>query len=276
MSTDDGHLSLEQLADALAGGSDDAGHLPSCGQCGQALQDLRAASARVTGVLAGLPAPALPDDLDRRLHDSLRAERAEAGTGVTPLSARRVRPARWLPAAAAVVLLLAGAGYGLSRLGGGPGSGSPAAGGGASQSAAGLELARSSTGTDYAGRASLARALPALLRGGASAPPEAAADGATTQSLPGAAPPPAAAKAADPLARLRTDAGLAGCLLALLPPQDPSVRPLAVDYALFRGAPAVVVVLPGSVAGKLDVFVVGPQCSPANDSVLFYTSVDRP
>ena len=71
-------------------------------------------------------------------------------------------------------------------------------------------------------------------------------------------------------------ATLAAYAVALLPPDDPSVQPLAIDYASFRGQPAMVVVLPGSVADKLDVFVVGPGCSRANDSVLFYTSVDKP
>ncbi|MCU1591491.1 MAG: hypothetical protein JWP11_2747, partial [Frankiales bacterium] len=82
--------------------------------------------------------------------------------------------------------------------------------------------------------------------------------------------------AADPLARLRSNAGLAECLLALLPPDDPSVKPLALDYGSYKGTPAMVVVLPGSAPRKLDVFVVGPGCSRANDSTLFYTSVDKP
>jgi hypothetical protein len=35
-------------------------------------------------------------------------------------------------------------------------------------------------------------------------------------------------------------------------------------------------VLPSALPKKLDVFVVGPSCSQANDSTLFYTSVDKP
>jgi hypothetical protein len=37
-----------------------------------------------------------------------------------------------------------------------------------------------------------------------------------------------------------------------------------------------IVLLPGAVVRKIDVFVVGAGCSRADDSLLFYTSVDAP
>jgi hypothetical protein len=184
---------------------------------------------------------------------------------------------RWLPAAAAVVLLLAGVGYGITRLGNDDGGATAASGNAAKGGAAStLDLRRSSTGTDYSDRASLAAAVPSLLAGrdvkaGVTAQTAPAATEAAKDSLP------LTMAAPDALARLRSTEGLAQCLVALLPPDDPSVVPLALDYAMFRGAPAMVVVLPAADSpAKLDIFVVGPACSPANDSVLFYTSVDKP
>ena len=86
------------------------------------------------------------------------------------------------------------------------------------------------------------------------------------------------AAAPDPaLDRLRTADGLAACLAALLPPDDTSVRPLAVDYAAYQGQPALVVLLPADDAPeKVDVFVVGAGCTVGDDQTLFFTRLDRP
>jgi hypothetical protein len=70
--------------------------------------------------------------------------------------------------------------------------------------------------------------------------------------------------------------GLASCLAALLPPEEPDLRPLALDYASFGGAPALAVVLPDPDPAKLQVFVVGPGCSQADDGVLRFVRVARP
>ena len=68
--------------------------------------------------------------------------------------------------------------------------------------------------------------------------------------------------AADPLARLRDNAGLADCLVALLPPGRP-VGPAAGDglRVVPRHAGDGRRRCRGSTADKLDVFVVGPGCS---------------
>jgi hypothetical protein len=266
------HLDLDVLADALAGTAAPE-HLARCPACTAALEELRIASDQVASQLSALPPVPIPDDVAIRL----TVPHADTGATVTtlpPASSRTQR--RWLPAAAAGLVLLAGAGYGASQLGSGSGSGSSTSAGdaGAKRAAPEVDVVRNSSGADYTDRASLASALPSLLSGDA-----AARD--TTLSLPAPAAGASAEAntqmaAADPLARLRDNAGLAECLLALLPPEDPSVRPLAIDYATYKGAPAMVVVLPATVPDKLDVFVVGPECSRANDSTLFYTSVDKP
>lgn len=260
-----GHLDLDALADAAAEASEPApaAHLASCATCRAAVDEVRAVGEQVRGQLAGLPAPTMPDDVVRRL-------RIPPATVTTlPTAPREAsRGQRLLPAAAAVVLLLAGGGYALSRLGGSTGSSqsTSSSAGRAGKAAPTQGFPRSSTGTDYTGRGDLARAVPGLLVGERTAPAPAPMAGA----------PVTGGSAADALDRLRTPAGLADCLLALLPPDDPSVRPLALDYAAFRGTPAMVVVLPAVDIKKVDIYVVGAGCSRANDSTLFYTSVPRP
>jgi hypothetical protein len=263
-----GHLDLDGLADAVAGESEPsaAAHLASCATCRAALEEVRAADEQVSRRLAALPAPTVPDDVASRLIGTPPEVPAVTTLPAAAQLSSRWQPSRWqrlLPAAAAVVLLIAGGGYALTRLAGSGDTGGSAStsAGGAAKAAPTEGFPRSSSGTDYTGRADLARAVPDLLTG--MTPPRAAA------------PMAGSANAAGALDRLRTTAGLADCLLALLPPEDPSVRPLALDYAAFRGRPALVVVLPGADADKVDVFVVGPGCSRANDSTLFYTSVPR-
>lgn len=259
-----GHLDIDALADAVAGEADPAAtaHLASCRECRAALDELQEASEQVSAQLRALPPVQVPPDVV----PTLRTRPAD----VTTLPTMPTGGSRWqrmLPAAAAVVLLVAGGGYALSRLAGSgsdsAGSSSSSAGTAARAAAPTAGFPRSSTGTDYTGRPDLARAVPSLLAGPGA--PQAMAGSSKAAGTNGA----------DPLARLRAPAGLADCLLALLPPDDPSVRPLALDYASFRGRPALVVVLPAVDADKLDVYVVGPGCSRGNDSTLFYTSVPR-
>ena len=82
------------------------------------------------------------------------------------------------------------------------------------------------------------------------------------------------APAVDPLARLRTSDGLAGCLTALSDAGQPAV-PLALDYARYQGKPALVVVLPSSKEDKADVFVVGSGCSTADAKLLFFARLPK-
>lgn len=269
------HLDLDALADAVDGEPDP--HLATCTDCSRRLTELRSAQLQVSAALAGLPAPPLPVGLSERLTDSLRP----ATASVTTLPGPRHQQRRWLlPVAAAAVLVLGGIGYGVTALRP-TGTSSTASAAKAAAPAAGRPFVSNDSGADYSGRDSLAAAVPRLLTG---APAAAGAESNQDSRLSAAAPPAAAAPLrsgadvapADPLARLRTDPGRAECLAALLPPDDPSVQPLALDYARFRGVPALVVVLPGSVAHKLDVFVVGAGCARSADGTLFYASVDAP
>jgi hypothetical protein len=275
------HLDLDALADVLAD-EPPAGalaHLVGCADCRAGLEDLRAGSELVAGALAGLPDPELPPGLVERLDAALR-DGALTTAAVTTLPVARNRSTRWLTAAAAGVVLLGGAGYGVSQLTGRPSgssSSSTAAGvRGSTTAPAGAPIVRDQPGTDYTDAHALAAAVPALLGGAADTMSLKAAG---PSPLSGSTAPqeaaPLARSAADPLAGLRTPAGLADCLTALLPADDPAVRPLALDYAAYRGTPALVVVLPATDPARVDVFVVGPGCSRANDSTLLYTSVPR-
>ena len=172
-----------------------------------------------------------------------------------------------------------------------------AAGGGAGSDEAGAlsDFSRSETGTDYAATGALDAALPRLLAGPTteqSAPLSAGQPAQDSAAQPGTAAAPApeqsgllttraqpesAARADPALDRLRTPEGLASCLTAVLPPEDPEVRPLAVDYAVYQAQPALVVVLPADgTPDKVDVFVVGADCAVGNDATLFFTRLDRP
>ena len=276
------HLDLDRLADVVAGEAAEPDHLSGCAQCSAALSELRAADAEVSAQLAALPDPPLPEGLADRLDAALAAERTSAST-VTTLPARPQAsrgPARWLGAAAAAVLVLAGVTFGATQLAGREGGDdaqttAQSDAGGAAEAA--RDVVRNSTGADYQGQQDLAAAVPRLLAGRAAQAPAAVAapnaDGGTSsyaedRTMRAAAP--------DPLERLRQTPALADCLVALLPPEDPAVEPLALDYGTFQGAPAMVVVLPSALPDKLDVFVVGPQCAQADANVLFYASVARP
>lgn len=311
------HLDLDALADALAGEGEDGGHLERCASCASRLAELAAADARVSAVLAALPAPPVPAGLAERLSAALVAEAplvtprvgsesSEAGSGglgsggvgssVTALPARRARR-NWLPAAAAAVLVVSGAGLGYSLLEGGGSGGNDsltaAAGDSAAESAA-ESLVLNASGTDYADPAAVDGALRRVLDGTAGdltfareAGPDAAASSedsdageftSESQNEDSAAtePAPATALAADGLARLRTTDGLADCLTALLPPDEPDVRPLALDYALYEGQPALAVLLPDPDPAKIALYVVGAGCTQDNDSLLQFLRVDSP
>lgn len=289
------HLDLDALADVLADQAPDVAtsHLGRCASCASRLAELEAAEARVIAVLSTLPPPDVPADLADRLTAALAAEaplaggRATATTGASVTALPTGRPHRtWLPAAAAAVLLVSGAGIGWSLLSGGGGSDSA----GDEFASSAPEVVVSSTGTDYADTAAVTAALPGVLSGqSARAYAESgAAAGATGDSADndpagsGAAasaevPTAATLTVADPLARLRTAEGLADCLAGLqATPEEEPLQPLAVDFATYGGAPALAVLLTDPDPTKLSVFVVGPQCAQADAQLLHFVRVDAP
>ncbi len=298
------HLDLDALADLLVGegakdGSDSV-HLAGCADCAGRLSELADAQGAVTASLAALSAPALPDDVASRITTCLASEpaltpaggtrtaTAGAGATVTPLEPRRRARRAWLPAVAASVVLLGAVPVGSSLLSDRrqDEAASTAALGAAADTSAGI--ARRDSELDYADPAAVSAALPGVLAGapGTAAGREAAAPPpGSALPAPGTAAPLSSSEgsatsadqaAGDPLRRLRDPAGLASCLVALLPPEQPDVRPLALDYARYRGMPALAVVLPDPDPAKVSVFVVGPDCSRNDDDTLFFTRLARP
>ena len=309
MSTPTDHLDLDALADHLAGvGSADA-HLERCAGCRARLAELEAADAQVARALRGLAAPALPADLADRLSAALAAEpplaaatgttgagntetgatgagAADPGTTetgatdtgatgagtttgatVTPLAPRRRGARIWVSSVAAAAVLVLGGVLGASLLGGSDVNERASVATDGAESTAGAaapQLPGFATGADYADPAAATGALAQVLGD----PARATAPLEDTTAL--SAPADAA------LDRLRDPVALEDCLAPLLDPARPDDRPLAIDYARYAGAPALAVVLPDVDPAKVAVYVVGPDCSRADDDLRFFTRLPRP
>jgi hypothetical protein len=307
---------LDLLADLLAGeGTDEqVARVQASPALSQALADLSAASDLVTAdlaELADLPDLAPPAGFDARLAAAFAAEagppaRATSQSGasaetVVPLSSARSSHAQpsgrgsspWPLRVAAGVIglgLLAGVGVAISKAGGGSEDQVTAAAGKAESAPT------TASGRDYADTAGLAAALPDLLAGPgarALAAPQAqdqatdsaagagtgASTGASTGGgeVPAAAPEVAAARPMDlsALDRLRTPEGLQACYTALELPADS--RPLVLDYATWKGQPALVIVLPiDARPEQVQVTVVGARCGDGTDDFKTYARIDRP
>ncbi|MDP9181257.1 MAG: hypothetical protein M3P04_00595 [Actinomycetota bacterium] len=268
----DAHLDLDALADVLADGREPS-HLGTCTACSARLAELSAALPDVAHALSSAPLPDVPTGLEERLAAALAREAAPAPTNVLPLIQPRTS---WLPILAGVAaasVAVTGA-----VLLGQRDSSSTASRDTAIATGTGYQVNQS--GTDYTTKgAELQTALPSLLAGTAQrtsteqaivpspTPPGTAAGSAPQQDL--------AKSVGDPLAALRTTAGLARCLASLSDPSE-SGLPLALDYATFDGKPALVVVLPSEKADKVDVIVVPPGCAQADGQVLFFTRLAKP
>jgi hypothetical protein len=257
-----------------------SGHLGGCASCRADYEALGRIPVRLAEAAEVGPAP--PDLVDR-LEDALSSEPRPATVTITPLaSARRNRLARdnrVLQAAAAAVLVLAATAIGVSAVQDRSPStqagtaDEPTAGDAARELAAG-SVPVLSTGTDYTPD-SVATAVPRLLA--SDGPPvllderRSAADGSAAPSE----------YAAEDASRLGAGAALSGCVTALADdPDTPAVEmptPLVVDIASFSGRPATVIVLPTPLEmDRLDVYVVGPDCGPADAKVLHFARVARP
>lgn len=286
MSTDDlpgtgVHPDLDTLADLQEGllpptpAAAVSDHLDQCPSCRADF----AALGEVPGQLAdAAEVGPMPDELVSRLDEALAAEPRSASVTITPLAAARrnrlTRDNRVLQLAAAVVLVLAATGIGVSAMQDRAGNSSADR---ASAGSSDRELAEGSvpvlsTGTNYT-QDSVGKAVPRLL----------AADGPKQLVNPEAAAAPRATDSATSgyAARLSDGAALSNCLIALTDDPDTAViempTPLVIDVAKFNGQDATVIVLPtAGEAGQLDVYVVGPDCGPADAKVLHFARVPRP
>jgi hypothetical protein len=278
-------------------------HLARCARCRARSEDL----AGVTALLASVHPPPMPEHLTARIQAALATEAATrvtpsaekapagekaaaaasagtAGTGPAangrrprpevPGHRRRTRPDRPFPAialraltAAAVVVLLGGGIYGLTRLGASSTSSSagsaagPAVPAPASQSAPrGITAIRS--GTDYT-PGNLGSQVAAQLarhgRSGAVAGPDATSP----------AHRPAEASGGRAAAGLSA-AALAGCVHRIAAGE----RVLLVDVARYQGAPATVIVTQPAAGGPERIWVVGTGCSASRSDLLHHAMLN--
>ncbi len=281
----DGHPAVDTLADLGAGLLDERTsdglrtHVDGCARCAEVEDRL----AVVRAQLAALPPVPMPPTVAARIDTALRraAPSKAAASGATrgrpaasgtvlPLPDRHRRPGRFtMPAgavAAGVALLLAGAvGFGALRSGETNHTSSATAGRKAAGAPGAIAPAHPvASGRNYSAT-TLVTGVRALVTTSAAADSRGrAADGS---SSPGLTSLPADAA----LGRLRQPAALQACVTELA--GQPGVRPLAVDYARFQGAPAVIIVLPDRDPAKVQAWVVGPNCAASQADLKRYAVV---
>lgn len=274
------HLSPDELADLQedllepSAAASAAGHLRTCERCRIQAADLGAVRAELRGAADVGP---IPPEVVERL-DAALATAGQSSYDVTPLM--RARPRRWwvntrvLQAAAAVVLVVAGAGIVAPVLTTTGGVDSPADRTSAKAGAGGeaREQGRAdsggvrtlASGTDYT-QETLPRAVTRLLAApkaaaSAPAPPgdETTSQGETTKT---------------PEVPLAGRSGLAECVAGVAPPP---ATPVLVDEARFNGRPAtlIVVELPEE-PERLAAWVVGPGCARGDGEVLHFAWIPR-
>lgn len=269
------HLELDQLADLdedLLTPTETAAaeeHLAGCGQCRARRADLRTTRA----LLSTLPADPMPPAVASRIDAALAAL---PSTTIVPLAGKR--RSRWrahptmagLGAAATVAALVAAlvVARAESHHSTANGPGTATAAGAASRTTLTLPPA-SVTGTKYTAH-NLGQTVPALLNpqpapklAPASPGPQTAA-GATTTSA-GAVPAS--------LSRLFESSSALDACVRSVETGGALVRPLAIDFATYEGAPSLLIVLPGLDAGTIDAWFVGPGCDATNENLVTYKSV---
>jgi anti-sigma factor RsiW len=260
------HLDYDTLAELAEGllpesqaASADA-HLAGCAEC----RTKSAEIADVTRLLADARVPPMPAELASRIDEAL-AEAAAASGPVVSLDSRRGRRRAWVLSAAAAVVVVVGGGalVGHALLTGSVSSENGTAQSQAVQDRTGSAAARpprasalqapagaagsggayltTRSGTDYTAAKLGTQVGERLSR----------ADGRSAEEL---APEP-----------------LAGCVRRVTGGR----MPLIVDVARYEGRPATVIVLPGDASDRLDVWVVGPACSPSNPAVIKHARATR-
>ncbi|RFU41112.1 hypothetical protein DZF91_13470 [Actinomadura logoneensis] len=248
------HLDYDTLADLAEGLLEDDrvasanAHLDTCAECRDRSADL----ADVSRILAEAPLPPMPAELAERIDSALAAESLHTATVVSLEQRRRQRHWRVLSAAAAAVVVLGGGtAVGTTILRGGTHDGTanvpppvsdPSAtnhisAGGVPSAADGYAIV--STGTDY----------------------HAASLG------------PQVARAVGAPGRRLTVQGATATVQQCVAAVAKTVRPVLVDQAKYDGAPAVVIALPGPSAGRYDVWVVRPDCTPKDQRLISHTQV---
>jgi anti-sigma factor RsiW len=255
------HLDYDTLADLAEGllsesraASADA-HLASCAEC----QDRSAEISDVSRLLAETPAPPMPAELASRIDAALAAEAATSGPVVSLEAHRHRRRLRVLSVAAATAVVVGGGalvGYSVLN-----GSVSTDSGSGSAQSPA-LQDRTGSAKAKPPGSETLQGARGySTVESGTNYTAAGLGRQVSTQLTPNA----------DGKRAALTTQAITSCVQSVAKGK----RPLLVDIASYEGRPATVIVLPGTDANRVDVWVVVPSCSPANPAVITHTQATR-
>ncbi len=277
-----GHLDPEIAAEFQAGlitGHRErtiAAHVASCAECASLTDRL----AQVSALLAAAPAPAMPDSLTRRLDQTLAAAAAEVQEPfVITTSVRRPRNRRRVPsladvfkirvlaAGAAVLAVLAGAGYGLSLVSGSSrtSTASGAAAGSAAQPGGSRAAAPAAAGNSASGAKRYENGVtnaPPSGPGAASGVINVVPSGVEYRSATLEQQVAAQLAIRSTLRAAPAPAGLAGCVRNV---SDRSPL-LLVESAHYNGAPATIVVLTRD--GKSEALVAGPACTATVSDII--------
>jgi hypothetical protein len=261
------HLDYDTLADLAEGLLPDAraasadAHLADCAEC----RDRSGEITNVTRLLADAPLPPMPAALASRIDEALAAEAAATGHDVVSLDSRRGRRRmRVLSAAAAAVVVVGGGALIGHTLLTGPVSSENG-------------TAQSQPVQDRSGSATARQPGPNTLkesRGGAAAAGGYLTLRSGTDYSAGRLGEQVSAQLTKGDSRTAGElapAQLTNCVRTV----TQGKVPLLVDVARYEGRAATVIVLPGTDATRLDVWIVGPGCSAANPAVVKHTQAAR-
>lgn len=282
----------EDLTDAATVARVEA-HLADCAEC----RSLRARLKLVTEVLQRQPAPPIPENVAARVMAALAAEPMPTNDASAPdvsdsatVGVRDLDPARsgrgrrrWLRqglAAAAAVAAIVGIGtvgvavFRSSEVGTSAtyesAPGGPAAAPVPPQPASAPHLLTS--GRTYT-QGNLKATVSQLLARTPAFSDKSASDRTASPPSERALGTPEGDSQDQALSRLRDQTVMAGCLATLTAGRVSA--PLVVDLATYEGRPAAIVIVPSPTPGRVDVFVVGPNCSSTTSDLIIATSVPR-
>lgn len=254
------HLDYDTLADLAEGLLSDAraasadAHLASCAEC----RDRSTEIAEVSRLLAAAPVPPMPARLVSRIDDALAAE---AGSIMSLGARRHLRRRRALSVAAAAVVMV---------------------GGGA---LAGHTLLTGSESSESSGAQSSAfQDRSASARAQSSNPRALQAPGNGYQTVESGTEYTETGLGEQVSAQLSQPSGREGGsqpaiqaaqIMDCVQNVAKSKIPLLVDVATYESRPATVIVLPGSDAARLDIWVVGPACSASDTALITRTQTAR-
>ena len=278
-------------------------HLAACSRCA----GLDAQLTEVSALLTASTAPPMPDALTARIAAAIAAEAAAraattadhavatadgtvavgaagGGTGPHDRAARPARPSRApsgpgrarlalrVAAVTAAVVVVAGGGYGVTRLlTANPESATSASAGSEAAPAAGGHGAASEKtagGAGFPGAAGNSAPAGRIVSSGINYQP----GELKTQVRAVLAQHRASAGAATGSAPAYQPAASAPPVPACVPHVTGGKRPLLVDLAKYRGRPATVIVIPGATPGTLRALVVAGTCTATTGSVLATTT----